>query len=183
MVAGKLCTESRISQSLLAVDPGVYSGWAFWPKGKKYPTRCGVIEPNTNLQKMKKLLTSNKEIDFFDKMHSTIHQLGKITLNLKPEFVVVEWPQSFTSVGGRAATGAGSIIKLAFGIGQVALMAYACQAKFVPVPVAQWKGNLSKQIVIKRIKKRLTQARLEYLEPSSHAWDAIGIGLFCKGLF
>jgi len=172
-----------MSQSLVSIDPGVHMGWAFWPEGKKYPTQCGVIEPHTNLQKMKKLLTSDKEIDFFDKMHSTIHQLGGIVLRLKPKCVVCEWPQSFTSVGGRAATGAGSIIKLAFGIGQVALMADACKAKFIPVPVAQWKGNLSKHIVIKRIKKRLTPARLEYLQPESHAWDSIGIGLYCKGLF
>jgi len=168
---------------MLAIDPGVSLGFAFWPKGKKYPTQCGVVKPHTNLLKMKNMLTSDKEIDFFIKMHSTIHQLGGIVLRLKPEYVVCEWPQSFTSVGGRAATGAGSIIKLAFGIGQVALMAAACTAKFIPVPVAQWKGNLSKQIVIKRIKKRLTPARLEYLQPESHAWDAIGIGLFCKGLF
>lgn len=173
MAKGKLYKESRISQPMLAVDPGVNCGWAFWPEGVKYPIRCGVIEPHTN-----------KEVDFFAKIHSTTHQLAGIILRLKPKCVVCEWPQSFTSVGGRAAAGAGSIIKLAFGIGQLALAADACGgAKFIPVPVAQWKGNLPKRIVIKRIKKRLTPARLEYLEPESHSWDAIGIGLFCKGLF
>jgi len=169
---------------MLAIDPGVHMGWAFWPEGKRYPTKCGVIKPQVNLLKMKLLLTSDKkDVDFFKKMHSTIHQLGNLVMKLEPKVVVCEWPQSFTSAGGRAATGAGSIIKLAFGVGQVALMADACRAIFIPVKVAQWKGNLSKQIVIKRIKKRLTVARLEYLEPESHAFDAIGIGLFHKGLF
>lgn len=183
MVAKKFSIASRINQSLLAVDPGVNCGWAFWPEEKKYPVQCGVIKPHTNFQKMKNLLASDGEIDFFKKMHSTIHQLSKIVLELKPKYVVCEWPQSFTSVGGRAASGAGSIIKLAFGIGQVALLADACGAKFIPVPVAQWKGQLSKRIVIKRIKKTLTLARLDYLEPDSHAWDALGIGLFCKEMF
>lgn len=167
----KLNIELRIDQPMLAVDPGINLGWAFWPEGKKYPTQCGVIKPHKKFE------------DFSVSMHSTIHQFGKIVLRLKPKYVVCEWPQSFTSVGGRAAAGAGSIIKLAFGIGQVALVAIVCKAKFISVPVAQWKGNLSKQIVIKRIKKRLPESRIEYLEPESHAWDAIGIGLFCKGLF
>lgn len=169
--------------TLLAIDPGVSLGWAFWPKGRKYPTQCGVIKPQVNLLKMKLLLTSDKDVDFFKKMHSTIHQLGNLVMRLEPKCVACEWPQSFTSVGGRAASGTGSIIKLAFGVGQIALMADACRAKFIPVSVPQWKGNLSKQIVIKRIEKRLTPARLEYLEPDSHAFDAIGIGLFYKGLF
>lgn len=171
MAIEKLCIESRISQSLVAIDPGVNCGWAFWPENKKYPVECGVIKPHKKFE------------DFFLSMHSTIHQLGAIILRLKPKYMACEWPQSFTSVGGRAATGAGSIIKLAFGIGQLAMVADACAAKFIPVPVAQWKGQLSKGIVIKRIKKKLTVARLEYLQPESHIWDAIGIGLFCKGLF
>lgn len=177
---------------MLAIDPGVHMGWAFWPESRKYPIECGIIKPHVNLLKMKLLLTSDKkllttsdgkEVDFFKKMHSTIHQLGNLVMRLEPGCVVCEWPQSFSSVGGRAASGAGSIIKLAFGIGQIALMADACRAKFIPVPVAQWKGQLSKNIVIKRIKKRLPETRIEYLEPSSHSWDAIGIGLYCKGLF
>lgn len=171
MAKEKLSIEFEISQSLVAIDPGVYAGWAFWPVNRKYPVRCGVVKPHKKFK------------DFFLNMHSTVHQLGEIILRLKPKYVVCEWPQSFTSVGGRAATGAGSIIKLAFGIGQLAMVADACAAKFIPVPVAQWKGQLSKRIVIKRIKKRLTPARIEYLEPESHAWDALGIGLFCKGLF
>lgn len=175
----QLFTES----TLLAIDPGVHMGFAFWPKGRKYPTQCGVIKPQVNLLKMKLLLVSGKDVDFFKKMHSTIHQLGSLVMKLKPECIVCEWPQSFSSVGGRAASGTGSIIKLAFGIGQVALIADVCRAKFIPVPVAQWKGQLSKKIVIKRIKKKLPASRLEYLEPDSHAWDAIGIGMFCKGLF
>lgn len=172
MVAQKVSIESRISQSLVAIDPGVHLGWAFWPDNKRYPVRCGVVKPQ-----------HGKSKDFFLNIHSTTHQLGEIILMLKPKFIVCEWPQSFTSVGGRAASGAGSIIKLAFGIGQLAMIADACEASFIPIPVAQWKGNLSKHIVIKRIKKTLTSARLNYLEPFSHSWDAIGIGLFCKGMF
>lgn len=168
----KLNIDLKINQSLIAIDPGIVLGFAFWPEKKKYPTQCGIIKPQ-----------HGKSKNFFMNIHSTIHQLGKIVLTLKPEFVVCEWPQSFTSVGGRAAAGAGSIIKLAFGIGQIAMVTDACEAAFIPVPVAQWKGQLSKAIVIKRIKKKLPASRIEYLEPESHAWDAIGIGLFCKGLF
>jgi len=167
----------------MAIDPGVDLGWAFWPAGRKFPTDCGIIIPHVGLLELKNKFAYNKEITFFQKIHSTIHQLSLKIVELEPEIIACEWPQSFGSVGGRAASGSGSIIKLAYGVGQIALMADACRIKFAPIPVMQWKGNLSKINVMKRIIKRLPSSRIDYLEPGSHSWDAIGIGLFCKGLF
>lgn len=146
-------------------------GYAFFPAGKKYPVDCGIIKPHKSTK------------DFFLDTHSTIHQLGKVISELKPKVTLVEWPTFFDSAGGRAAAGSGSIVKLAFGIGQIALMVDAYGGRFVPVNVNKWKGQMPKNLVIKRIKKRLTSSRLEYLLPESHAWDSIGIGLYYRGLF
>lgn len=157
--------------SLLAVDPGIALGWAYWPKNRKYPTRCGIIKPH------------NRSKDFFLDTHSTIHQLSNVILELKPGIIACEWPAHFSSAGGEVAAGSGSIVKLAFNVGQIALAADACECEFFPIAVNKWKGNLKKRIVEKRIRKILPESRLEYLEPESHTWDAIGIGLYVRGLF
>jgi|GEM_PF-5125716 len=160
------------NSSLLAIDPGLSLGWAYWSAGKKYPSKCGIIKPHKRFK------------DFFLETHSTIHQLGNnIVSKLKPKIIACEWPAFFDSAGGRAAAGSGSVVKLAFGCGQIALMADAFGCEFLPVAVNKWKGQLPKNIVIKRINKILPASRLEYLEPESHMYDAIGIGLHVRGLF
>ena len=70
----------------------------------------------------------------------------------------------------------GNLTKLAWGVGVI------CGAllplKMTLVEVKKWKGQLPKEIVAKRIDKRLPGLNIE-----SHAYDAIGIGLFMKGEF
>jgi len=160
-----------LTKSLLAIDPGIVLGYAYWPKNRKYPTRCGIVKPH------------KRSKDFFRDTHSTIHQLGDIISKLKPDAIACEWPAHFSSAGGEVAAGSGSIVKLAFNVGQIALAADAYKCEFLPVGVNAWKGNLPKKIVKKRIQKILLKSRLEYLKPESHAYDAIGIGLYVRGIF
>jgi len=160
-----------LMNSILAIDPGLQMGYAYFPEGKKYPTRAGLIKPEARGE------------DFFVQLHSTIAQFASLLMKFSPRDTAVEWPSYFGSLGGRAAAGSGSLVKLAFGIGKLAQISEAYGSNFVPVPVNKWKGQLSKKIVEKRIRKILPAARLKKLKPEKDVWDAIGIGLFMRGLF
>lgn len=157
--------------SMLAVDPGLQMGWAYFPEGKKYPTKAGLIKPMT------------KGKDFFVQLHSTIAQFASLLIKFSPRDTAVEWPSYFSSLGGRATAGSGSLVKLTFGIGKLAQIVEAYGSNFVPVPVNKWKGQLSKRIVEKRIRRILPVAKLKKLKPEKDVWDAIGIGLYMRGLF
>lgn len=91
----------------------------------------------------------------------------------------VEFPQFFQSEVGMAATTKGDIYKLSclVGVFEGAMWSYGGQIS--PIEVRKWKGQLSKDIVIQRIKKTLPD--IEQLNVQSHSWDAIGIGLWAQG--
>jgi len=50
----------------------------------------------------------------------------------------------------------------------------------VPIPVREWKGQLPKAVVIRRIQKELGKEVCEDLGIVTHAWDAVGIGLWAQ---
>jgi len=54
--------------------------------------------------------------------------------------------------------------------------------EFMTVTPAGWKGQLSKEIVINRIRKRMTDVDKKF-EPKLDIWDAIGIGLWALDKF
>ena len=72
-------------------------------------------------------------------------------------------------------------------------MGYACSSTilgrdpivipyYATVTPAGWKGQLSKEIVIERIKKRIPNV-VEQFDPYKDIWDAIGIGLWTLDSF
>jgi len=90
----------------------------------------------------------------------------------------VEFPQAFQSAVGQSAINRGDIFKLSFLIGCIrGAFPYAA---FEPVRVVDWKGQLPKEICIKRIKRLIPP---EKWPKSTHEYDAIGIGLYLKGKF
>jgi len=84
----------------------------------------------------------------------------------------------------------GDLQKLTYLVGA---MGYACSSTilghnptiipyYATVTPAGWKGQLSKEIVIQRIKKRMPNV-VEQFDPYKDIWDAIGIGLWTIGDF
>jgi len=79
----------------------------------------------------------------------------------------------------------GDLQKLTYLVGSIG---YACSSMvlgikptvipyYVTVTPAGWKGQLTKEIVIKRIQKRIPDV-VEKFDPYKDIWDAIGIGLW-----
>lgn len=101
------------------------------------------------------------------------------TLEITPNFTqaYIEKPAFQESERGLVCARGGSLYKL---IKAFVLQAYLLEQrgfKVVEVPVNTWKGQLDKAKVDLRIKRLINQ---EYPE---HASDAVGIGLWVKGLF
>ena len=97
-----------------------------------------------------------------------------------------EWPQYFMGAIGHSATVRGDIHKLTYLIGGIAHLAtYVHTGNMHLVPVVEWKGQLPKQVVINRIKQIYQKANLNInsIDIKSHGWDALGIGLYVKGVF
>lgn len=54
-------------------------------------------------------------------------------------------------------------------------------ADFNFIPVSKWKGTLNKKIVKNRLKRVIGNSDLAGNKINSHAWDAVGIGLYNFG--
>jgi len=84
--------------------------------------------------------------------------------------------------GSHQTAASGALVKLTHSAGVAAGICIAHGIYFEYVPINQWKGNLSKDVVNKRIRKILADESLceTFVDDE---WDAVGIGLFVKGLF
>tara|TARA_R100000656_G_C3917887_1_gene122223 strand:+ start:209 stop:754 length:546 start_codon:yes stop_codon:yes gene_type:complete len=104
-----------------------------------------------------------------------------------PPLIMCEIPSYQATPSRSMGWKKGDLQKLTYLVG---VIGYACTCDFWylntskhPDPVyrtvtpAGWKGQLSKEIVINRIKKRLPNV-VERFNPKLDIWDAIGIGLW-----
>jgi hypothetical protein len=97
--------------------------------------------------------------------------------------LVIEMPILFAgTAGGMAAAGNNSLQKLCAYVGMVTGLAMASLDKVAVrlVSVRDWKGQLPKDVVKKRIIKALgAPACLDF---KLDVWDAVGIGLWAQGV-
>lgn len=166
----------------MTVDPGLNgTGYAVWRETERsdlvLPVRVGVWEPAHDLK------TDT------DKARSLY---GKLSLWYGIEHctdVYVEQPRFEDSARGNAAVRSGNFEKLCLAAATACNVAWSSgvggHADWVSIN--RWKGNLPKDVVKRRIVKRYKSVGLEdgldRLEVRTHAWDAVGIGLYVKGHF
>ncbi len=157
----------------ISIDPGGTGlGVAFWEK-KKWddlccPAFCEVIEPSES----------------FAEWHLTTldvaGQLHRLMSNHLICRVYIEKVGYFDSHKGQTAARSEALEKLVTAYGAILFAAsFYCNGIF-PIPVNTWKGQLNKQIVNNRIIGLLPDIkRVPGLK--THAWDAVGVGLYAKG--
>lgn len=158
----------------VSIDPGRDLGYAIWDwkKWKKCvpPIAVGVIN-------------SKREQHWTSAVQTSMGLLAEVLEEYAPfGYGGVEWPQFYDSAQGHMVARRGDLNKLTYTVGYITCMlqALGCITTEL-VPVATWKGQLSKVVVNKRIVKVLGAKRCTSF--SSHAWDAVGIGLYAKGYF
>jgi hypothetical protein len=93
--------------------------------------------------------------------------------------MLIEWPKFMESGGGQTVARTDSLVKLVACAGRIVQVFRGLGVPVTLVPVADWKGQLPKEVVNKRIVKRLGEAACEDFQ--THAWDAVGVGLWAKG--
>lgn len=117
------------------------------------------------------------------KMISISEQVALVMREFRPTETYCELPQYFDSGGGQRTAKTGALVKLSLCVGVMCECSRLHNSKFVPIPVNVWKGQLPKDVVESRA-RRLVPALNELVpQPNTHAWDAIGIGLYAKGIF
>lgn len=163
-----------ISKATIAtIDPGIRgTGIAIWSmdewKTETLPIATYVVTP-----------PSDEEWVFA--ISDIFAQVTPIWERHNVQKAFCEFPQYFTSGKGHSATAKGDIYKLSCLVGVFMGMMLARNTVLVPVQVNSWKGQLTKEAVIKRLLKK--EPRLEQANIESHAWDAVGIAFYHKRKF
>jgi len=143
--------------------------------------------------------------DWFDRVVSIGDMLTEHVAYFKVQRVYIELPQHREDALGKKAARRNDIVKLAIAAswyGNVCTFSQP-EARVEWVPIIQWKGNLSKEQTQKRIEKKLGKLMYrihaerddstgrfidklsspETIQPRDDVYDAVGIGLWAKGLF
>lgn len=149
------------SANKITIDPGLAgTGYAVWTPHWQLIDH-GVI--------------TSREEEWTSKGPDIVARLAERAMHFDAGVGYVELPQLFQSAGGLVTANSGALVKLAWFVG------FICGRMPCPVElvgVNEWKGQLPKAIVQKRILKRMPGCRAK-----SHDWDAIGIGLYKAGRF
>jgi len=159
---------------IVSVDIGINAlGYAIWRDNKELeaPLEAGIIKvPNKLIKNLWQLkiewLLSKFEVDVLSYTHHI-------------SLLVLEWPNIRSGAVGRAASD--DVLHLAYAAGYHAQQATQRGINILLAPVMTWKGNLSKEIVNTRIQRAIGNKDQKGGEFKSHAYDAVGIGLWAKG--
>jgi hypothetical protein len=99
-----------------------------------------------------------------------------------------ELPVFYDDAGGHMAAKKGDLGKLLRSVGRIEELCRSRDVRYVEHSVPQWKGQMSKDLVNRRICRVLDSVcfgrafdRLVAMGCRTHAWDAVGIGLYAKG--
>lgn len=159
------------TKAFLAIDPGLSgTGWAYFNTEEDKPKAIGVIP------------SRDRGDSWWDRANQMAEYVYEETRQFAPRMVVCEMPQQMTSAAGLAAQGDANIYKLAFLVGTLAHASRGWwHCRFIPVFPPMWKGQLPKSVVEKRIQRAVGPKRCARLGIRTHAWDAVGIGLWARG--
>ena len=168
----------------ISVDPGVtYTGIALWK----------TITDKTSLNyfqwqlKETSLIQNKLETSWEDRVFATCDEFRNLIRKMMAECwqegqgklsgVAIEYPEYYaTSLVGQTAALAGSLVKLSILVGMYARVCQELSLNCLFIPAKQWKGQLPKQVVVNRLKKRFGDAYLKNVRKD--AFDAIGVGLW-----
>lgn len=155
----------------LSIDPGTNgTGWALWERGTSAPHLTGIITPTGDHWDTKPLQIM---AEFESIFRPTSHQITHVYL---------EYPTLMQSLGGQVTAKSGALVKLAYLVGYLSAGFTAwIDADVRLITVNEWKGQLPKSLVQKRIERILGLKACQGYK--SHVWDAVGIGLYAKGRF
>lgn len=158
----------------MSVDPGVTgTGIAIWEANDwKFKLTNPIWVGN---------LYPNKDSGFNDKVSDILTKIYDLTQKYGVTEIWCEMPEFFDDAGGHMAAKKGDLTKLTFFVGAIHGFCIFNGIKFHPVTPSTWKGQTSKEQVIRKIEYILPS--IVNLNPKSHSYDAIGIGLWAQEFY
>lgn len=170
--------------TMISVDIGLNAlGWASWDwsrgKRKKFigPLSAGVITVPTKLRQ-----AHPQHEDWWERLRWLMGEFSYVMDTNDVKKVALEYPEfRGASAMGLAAAARSDLTGLAMCAGAHAQQAWAMGIDAQLVTVTAWKGSLPKKIVEKRIANAIGSSAEDGSEFKTHAWDAVGIGLYAKG--
>lgn len=154
----------------VTIDPGLGgTGICLWHEDTLEPTMTAIIK------------VPDSYGDWLVRSNIMSSNLGEI-LKMQPliQQVYIEYPLLMQTASGMASAIRGDVFKLMFLVGCFAQQVWNYNHEFVPLPVNDWKGQLPKEVVAKRVCQIL---RCESDRYGDHVMDAVGMGLYLKGVF
>jgi len=161
--------EAYMKQTIASIDPGsAGSGIAIWDKelwDKQLKSKEVFIEPIQTYVLMPR--------------DAIIECMEKIILVHNVVYVYIENSVYYANtLKGQTAARSGALVKLSQFIGEIRHLLNRYYIKYELINPQKWKGTLTKRAVKIRIQKRNPN-----IQASSHALDAVGIGLYMTGVF
>jgi len=172
--------RSSLGCTMLCVDPGLEgTGWAYWhctglhgagrrvgvrKQTAQVPYSWGVIKPDSVLGR------------WYIRAWNILSQFDSLLEELQPELVVMEFQEEWAgSEISRASVSSGNLFKLTWLSGMLVGSAYCYTPYVFPLLPREWKGQLPKDVVSRRLKIR---CGIEGIQ--NHACDAVGMGMSCQ---
>ena len=157
--------------NLLAIDPGLQgTGVAIWKGDGTVPMFTAVLHSH-----------QPRGADWIDRTDSLALQVRALVKDHDIRHVVCEFMEMHQSARAQMMWKTGDFQRTLFLIGTFHGVTKH-RSTFKVVPPSEWKGQLPKSVVITRIRKLFGELTCRRLKIESHAWDAVGIGLWHRGI-
>lgn len=160
--------DNPTRKNLLAIDPGLQgTGWAVWEGRNIAPREVGVLRGPSGPNWMKR-------VDVI------AEALSQIVQQYRVRHIICEQMELYATASSSMSWIKGDLQRTVFLIGTIHGLT-RLRARMTLVTPREWKGQLPKSVTIDRVRKVLGQKSCRDLDISTHAWDAVGIGLWHQG--
>ena len=166
----------------MSVDPGISgAGYALWEEASWdefcVPVKCGLVTPRLSPEDRK----FPPEVRWRIRCHNVCEQLRHLAIMGGVHHIYSEMPTYFESKS--FASKNDDIIKLTYAVAMLEGLCISECIDYSLIGVNDWKGQLRKEEVERRIKKAYSNSHMytrAILYLKSHEFDAVGIGLHAK---
>lgn len=160
-------------RAMFTIDPGVQgTGWSSWVGN--VPVAAGILETAASESWEERLYVVVKGLQ------AAYEALVEASKDPHPE-IVCELMEFYGTGSGSAPWATGDLQRILVLSGWFCGRVRARPSNVVFVRPSEWKGQLPKRVVNMRIVKLLGSELCDHLKVRTHAWDAIGIGLWRLG--
>lgn len=150
--------------SVLLMDAGVTG------TGYACLTGCGIIA-------LSGVIRGSAAVDWLTRCSLICKEFQTVLEDFRPFHVVIEVPELWTgSAKSQMSAGSGDLFKQSILIGSLFGFVWRQHARAWAITAQQWKGQLSKDAVMRRIYRRLPDLERKGLR--DHEADAIGMALW-----